>query len=597
MEYVELDPILKELDDLFCSRFEPDYQHNVARYVIRIGRELAVTSLSALNIAGTDRYTVKFFYYLGLQFRTEFEREELYRQVKELIDRNELELLHSYLKDMYEYVKDRLGDNTQIDRPHITTATLAGTSAPTIAYDVLTGILGDTIRVSPIQGYTMHHADVDLTTQEEAPQEAPDEVQEEEIQTGNIVIPENFKNAMKRRFEQTIRNEESNQRNNQISADDYKRRYLDYLNRIFVSRCTIEGLKNKINEIEAKIMEELNTVTDISHITGIRFEDDKIVAHTDTIYVVTRLRGETEDTKFLIGDFDIKIDLVNNEVRMINTTNKRKSYWSGQDNAPHVRNSGQACWGNVDATVAQLLSSAEVKALLSVVVNYLESVNLDDPAGKCIVNWDRVDKDGNIIPKMKKCPHCNKMHPERDFKLCSRCNTMVCTNCIREDDICKNCFGMYQITCEYCGCETSRDNAFTVNGRVVCKEHRNCQFPEYVNPEGLDEIEEETVECTYCHNEVPIGEEHNVGNETLCENCFDNHFGTCEDCGCIINRDDDGYHVAISDNLVCDECYDRHYFTCEDCGDVMHCDLMDDRYEDYCYCHGCADARQIEEEE
>ena len=71
---------------------------------------------------------------------------------------------------------------------------------------------------------------------------------------------------------------------------------------------------------------------------------------------------------------------------------------------------------------------------------------------------------------------------------------------------------------------------------------------------------------------------------------------TCEDCGCVIEDNDDFYEV--NGNIYCEDCYNDNFEPCGDCGAVHHRDEMywvegydyyvcEDCYDDYDECANC----------
>lgn len=104
--------------------------------------------------------------------------------------------------------------------------------------------------------------------------------------------------------------------------------------------------------------------------------------------------------------------------------------------------------------------------------------------------------------------------------------------------------------------------------------------------------------CSCCGCEIEDGEEfREVDGEIYCEECFDDEFVTCEDCGELIRRDD-SYWVDGGGYYICEGCYENNYFTCEDCGEIHHNDersitangnyICDNcRDNNYYYCNEC----------
>ena len=112
-------------------------------------------------------------------------------------------------------------------------------------------------------------------------------------------------------------------------------------------------------------------------------------------------------------------------------------------------------------------------------------------------------------------------------------------------------------------------------------------------------MEEEKRICSCCGEEIKENEDfHEYNGEIYCEDCFDENFVLCEDCGETIPRDK-AYWVDGNEYYVCESCYEDNYFTCEDCGEIHHngygmwvdhgerkvCDNC--RENNYYYCEDC----------
>jgi hypothetical protein len=155
----------------------------------------------------------------------------------------------------------------------------------------------------------------------------------------------------------------------------------------------IETAMTRINAVQEKLIKDLDNIINHPKVVDLVIKDGKFIVTTAPLYMYHDRTGE----KYFLGDMRIEMNPQNTEVRFYNISNRRKSYWSSQDNHPHVGENGGACLGNVGATIAELCSQMELYALTLVGIDFLESTNTSDPAGKNIVNWDKVDEEGNII--------------------------------------------------------------------------------------------------------------------------------------------------------------------------------------------------------
>jgi len=104
---------------------------------------------------------------------------------------------------------------------------------------------------------------------------------------------------------------------------------------------------------------------------------------------------------------------------------------------------------------------------------------------------------------------------------------------------------------------------------------------------------EEVFYCESCDSRIVDGEACGGHNGPLCEDCYNEMYTTCDECGDELLR----YDALVPDNCseeLCDYCYSDRYFRCENCGGETpadeHCDHDGDDL-----CQGCYDER-IEDE-
>ena len=90
-----------------------------------------------------------------------------------------------------------------------------------------------------------------------------------------------------------------------------------------------------------------------------------------------------------------------------------------------------------------------------------------------------------------------------------------------------------------------------------------------------------TVRCADCGELFQLEDEDGVASdyiyqdgEYICEDCKQDHWEKCEDCGEWFNRDVEGTYMESLDRTVCDRCLDD-YYQCSNCGEWVH---EDDAY-------------------
>lgn len=102
--------------------------------------------------------------------------------------------------------------------------------------------------------------------------------------------------------------------------------------------------------------------------------------------------------------------------------------------------------------------------------------------------------------------------------------------------------------------------------------------------------------CVSCGNYSLFEHIHiNSEGNHICDNCKDQYYFECEECGELHHNDD---WLETSDYTeICKECFDNNYFECEDCNSIYHndekytvdneTDICGNCIDDYFYCEGC----------
>lgn len=111
------------------------------------------------------------------------------------------------------------------------------------------------------------------------------------------------------------------------------------------------------------------------------------------------------------------------------------------------------------------------------------------------------------------------------------------------------------------------------------------------HPNICDECFSFYSECTNCGEMVHEYDmtTDDFGNH-ICPECIE-FYETCEDCGFLINRRHNNFYTTSDNRIICEECYQNSYFTCDECGEIYS---TDECYEDDCnyYCEYCFHERR-----
>ena len=110
--------------------------------------------------------------------------------------------------------------------------------------------------------------------------------------------------------------------------------------------------------------------------------------------------------------------------------------------------------------------------------------------------------------------------------------------------------------------------------------------------EELKHFKHHELKCSCCDKEITEDGRITQGGAILCKPCLDKKLDTeeivkCECCDEYVEYDD-STHIYNLDKIVCNECYDDNYRECHECGEIHHVDDMmwSEDYGDW-YCPGC----------
>lgn len=91
-------------------------------------------------------------------------------------------------------------------------------------------------------------------------------------------------------------------------------------------------------------------------------------------------------------------------------------------------------------------------------------------------------------------------------------------------------------------------------------------------------------ECGREHEHEPFVYE----GHQYCEECVEDLFTNCEECGCIIPTDD-AHWCTDSEMYVCNYCFDRDYGVCDDCGETYANGNLTEASNGHRVCSGCVE--------
>ena len=270
---------------------------------------------------------------------------------------------------------------------------------------------------------------------------------------------EEFRQSRKRytsecsaRFEKTLRSTQE-----KISSGAEK--ISDLQKTLVRSIREVSGAERKLAQMETcrngeldKYGQEFDKLLAVPGICNVKVTDGVIKVFSDTLYCVDPRSG----SKHEIGAFRIEIytNGANDGVRWFNLSHRINGY-KEKMHAPHVFPKGNACLGNTAEIFPELIANYEFAAVAMVAIQFIESINVDDDAGKHIHRWPLADialQSEAGIAMIKKMEEERKNNPffnyNGDLKF-----AIVAKNMNPRDRI-VNCGTCWCVSNENCACKT-----------------------------------------------------------------------------------------------------------------------------------------------
>jgi hypothetical protein len=149
------------------------------------------------------------------------------------------------------------------------------------------------------------------------------------------------------------------------------------------------GVERKLEQLESsrggqmdEYGLEFDKLLQVPKVRRVEAKEGKVNVFTDILFCTDPRSGLRHE----IGAFRIELDTTRGCPRWFNLTRQVDGYNSGQM-APHIWSTGEACLGNTAEVFPELIGAYEFSAAAMVAIQFVESCNTDDPAGKQINKW------------------------------------------------------------------------------------------------------------------------------------------------------------------------------------------------------------------
>ena len=151
---------------------------------------------------------------------------------------------------------------------------------------------------------------------------------------------------------------------------------------ILLKNSALFGLKSGSLDTTKLLGDEFDRLGKLKAIEAVSFRGTSLVVNTVLLLCRNPDTGVTHE----IGKFRIVVDVNVKQVFCFNKT-RTVAFGNSQMHAPHVFPGGALCMGSAGEGFAKLIGSYRFFDAIMLALNFLQTVNMDDPAGRRIVDW------------------------------------------------------------------------------------------------------------------------------------------------------------------------------------------------------------------
>lgn len=168
---------------------------------------------------------------------------------------------------------------------------------------------------------------------------------------------------------------------------DYEKKIIEDIRRLQEKTCLLNSFDKELLGRREAYETEYDKLISMEKVIGVDVTDNAIEVFTKNLYCVDPRSKKLHD----IGMFKITIPIGSGNLKWTNLTRRVSGHDDGM-HAPHIFSSGKACLGNAQEVLPELIANYQFSIIAMYAIQFVESVNVEDAAGKHIDNWPVADK-------------------------------------------------------------------------------------------------------------------------------------------------------------------------------------------------------------
>jgi len=189
------------------------------------------------------------------------------------------------------------------------------------------------------------------------------------------------------RIKQELKNADSTLTKLTKDIEVYKTKMIEALRKIEELKLLSINYEAALEAKKESYEIEFDKLLELDKVIHVDVSTKSIEVFTDTLYC----RDPRNSKLYEIGKFRISIPIGTGIIKWCNLT-RRVTGYSDSMHAPHIFREGKACLGNAEQVLPGLISSYQFSIIAMYAIQFVESVNIDDPAGREITAWPLAKK-------------------------------------------------------------------------------------------------------------------------------------------------------------------------------------------------------------
>lgn len=170
-----------------------------------------------------------------------------------------------------------------------------------------------------------------------------------------------------------VRNQEVRVKNGRQAVEKVRRQLTEQIRKTMSDELLLNAMR-KIDDSRAFYEREYDNLFAIDEVADVQMDNGALHIYTNTIYCTDPRDQKVHE----LGKYRIEIHLDGN-IRWFNLAGAKRGHLGNSFQAPHVRENGEGCLGEMTHVFPELIARYELSVAAQLAIAFLQNVNVTDP--------------------------------------------------------------------------------------------------------------------------------------------------------------------------------------------------------------------------